>query len=311
MTADLVIRGARINDGTGLPGFTGDVEVRDGRITRVGRLRGAQGAKVIEADGLDLTPGFVDVHTHYDAQLLFEPSASPSSWHGVTTVLTGNCGFTLAPAKPEDLDWLVLMLAKVEGMSAAALRAGVPFRGGSLGDYLRQFDGRIGVNMASYVGHAAVRRWVMGAAASERTATPDEIRAMQALVDQAMRDGALGLSTSQLDVHADHEGKPVPPNLASPWRSSRCRRCSPRTTKGRSSICAAPSHWVMTRATVACWPTWPARRAARPCTRTCCCVSPMIPTSGEPVSTCSKAMHAKACACTRWHPRTRKGCTSL
>ncbi len=216
MTADLVIRGARINDGTGLPAFTGDVEVRDGRITRVGRLRGAPGAKVIEADGLDLTPGFVDVHTHYDAQLLFEPSASPSSWHGVTTVLTGNCGFTLAPAKPEDLDWLVLMLAKVEGMSAAALRAGVPFRGGSLGDYLRQFDGRIGVNMASYVGHAAVRRWVMGAAASERTATPDEIRAMQALVDQAMRDGALGLSTSQLDVHADHEGKPVPPNLASP-----------------------------------------------------------------------------------------------
>ncbi len=216
MTADLVIRGARINDGTGLPGFTGDVEVRDGRITRVGRLRGAQGAKVIEADGLDLTPGFVDVHTHYDAQLLFEPSASPSSWHGVTTVLTGNCGFTLAPAKPEDLEWLVLMLAKVEGMSAAALRAGVPFRGGSLGDYLGQFDGRIGVNMASYVGHAAVRRWVMGAAASERTATPDEICAMQALVDQAMRDGALGLSTSQLDVHADHEGKPVPPNLASP-----------------------------------------------------------------------------------------------
>ena len=216
MTADLVIRGARINDGTGLPAFTGDVEVRNGRITRVGRLRGAPAAKVIEADGLDLTPGFVDVHTHYDAQLLFEPSASPSSWHGVTTVLTGNCGFTLAPAKPEDLDWLVLMLAKVEGMSAAALRAGVPFRGGSLGDYLRQFDGRIGVNMASYVGHAAVRRWVMGAAASERTATPDEIRAMQALVDQAMRDGALGLSTSQLDVHADHEGKPVPPNLASP-----------------------------------------------------------------------------------------------
>ena len=215
MTADLVIRGARINDGTGLPAFVGDVEVCDGRITRVGRLRGASAAKIIEADGLDLTPGFVDVHTHYDAQLLFEPSASPSSWHGVTTVLTGNCGFTLAPSKPEDLPWLVLMLAKVEGMSADALRVGVPFRGGSLGDYLGQFDGRIGVNMASYVGHAAVRRWVMGAEASERVATEDEIRAMQALVDQAMREGALGLSTSQLDVHADHEGKPVPPNLAS------------------------------------------------------------------------------------------------
>ena len=215
MTADLIIRGARIIDGTGLPGFTGDVEVRDGRIVRVGRVRGTAAAKVIDADGLDLTPGFVDVHTHYDAQLHFESSASPSSWHGVTTVLTGNCGFTLAPSKPEDLDWLVLMLAKVEGMSADALRAGVNFGGGTLGDYLRLLDGRIGVNMASYVGHAAVRRWVMGAEASEREATADEIVAMQALVDEAMREGALGLSTSQLDVHADHEGRPVPPNLAS------------------------------------------------------------------------------------------------
>lgn len=216
MTADLLIKGARISDGTGLPSFVGDVEVRAGRITRVGRLRDASAKTVIDADGLDLTPGFVDVHTHYDAQLHFESSASPSSWHGVTTALIGNCGFTLAPSKPEDLDWLVLMLAKVEGMSADALRVGVDFTGGSLGDFLRGLDGRIGINVASYVGHAAVRRWVMGAEASERAATDDEIRAMQALVDKAMRDGALGLSTSQLDVHADHEGKPVPPNLATP-----------------------------------------------------------------------------------------------
>ena len=216
MTADLLIKGARISDGTGLPAFTGDVEVREGRITRVGRLPDASASNVIDADGLDLTPGFVDVHTHYDAQLHFESSASPSSWHGVTPVLTGNCGFTIAPAKPEDLDWLILMLSKVEGMSADALRQGVDFKGGSLGDFMRGLDGRIGVNMATYVGHAAVRRWVMGADASERTATSDEIRQMQGLVDQEMRDGALGLSTSQLDVHADHEGKPVPPNLATP-----------------------------------------------------------------------------------------------
>jgi N-acyl-D-aspartate/D-glutamate deacylase len=216
VTADLLIRGARVSDGTGLPAFVADVEVRDGVVTQVGRLGGASARRVIDADGLDLTPGFVDVHTHYDAQLHFEPSASPSSWHGVTTVLTGNCGFTLAPSKPEDLDWLVLMLAKVEGMSADALRAGVDFAGGGVGDFMRRLDGRVGVNVAMYVGHAAVRRWVMGPEASERTATADEITAMQQLVDQAMRDGALGLSTSQLDVHADHEGKPVPPNLASP-----------------------------------------------------------------------------------------------
>jgi N-acyl-D-aspartate/D-glutamate deacylase len=214
MKPDLLIRGARISDGTGLPAFIGDVEVRDGRITEVGRLPGATATTVIDADGLDLVPGFVDVHTHYDAQLHFESSASPSSWHGVTTVLTGNCGFTIAPSKPADLDWLLLMLSKVEGMSPDALRAGVDFTGGTVGDFLGGLDGRIGVNMATYVGHAAVRRWVMGAAASERAATADEIVAMQALVDQAMRDGALGLSTSQLDVHADHEGKPVPPNLA-------------------------------------------------------------------------------------------------
>ena len=216
MTADLVIRGARVNDGTGLPAFSADVEVRDGRITQVGNLRGVAAKKVIDADGLDLTPGFVDIHTHYDAQLLFESSASPSSWHGVTTVLTANCGFAIAPSKPEDLEWLVLMLAKVEGMSADALRVGVPFKGGSFGDYLGLFDGRVGVNVGSYVGHSVVRRWAMGAAASERTATDEEIRAMQALVDQAMREGAIGLSTSQLDVHADHEGKPVPSNLATP-----------------------------------------------------------------------------------------------
>ncbi len=162
MSGDLIIRGARINDGTGLPAFVGDVEVRDGRIASVGRVPDTGGATVIDADGLDLTPGFVDVHTHYDAQLYFEPSASPSSWHGVTTVLTGNCGFTLAPSKPDDVDWLMLMLAKVEGMSADALRVGVDFTGGSLGYFLDLLEGRIGVNMASYVGHAAVRRWAMG-----------------------------------------------------------------------------------------------------------------------------------------------------
>jgi N-acyl-D-aspartate/D-glutamate deacylase len=213
--AELLIRGATVVDGTGMPGFSADVEVRGGRISAVGNLKGAAADKVIEADGLVLTPGFVDVHTHYDPQLHFESSASPSSWHGVTTVLTGNCGFALSPSKPADVEWLVLMLAKVEGMSAAALAEGVDFRGGSVGDFLANLDGRIGVNMAYYVGHSALRRWVMGSEASERAATAAEIASMQTLLDQGMRDGAVGFSTSQLDVHADHEGKPIPSNLAS------------------------------------------------------------------------------------------------
>lgn len=216
MTADLLIQNARISDGTGLPAFVGDVEVTAGRISGVGSLHGATAARTIDATGLDLVPGFVDVHTHYDSQLFFEHTASPSSWHGVTTVLTANCGFALAPSKPEDVEWLILMLAKVEGMSAGALVEGVPFRGGTLGQFLGLLEGRIGVNMASYVGHAAVRRWAMGAAASERPATAAEIVVMQELVDEAMREGALGFATSQLDIHADHEGRPVPPNLATP-----------------------------------------------------------------------------------------------
>ena len=213
--ADLLIRAATVVDGSGLPAYTADVEVRDGRIARVGHLPGAEAEREIDADGLYVTPGFVDVHTHYEPQLHFEPTASPSSWHGVTTVLTGNCGFSIAPSKAEDLDWLTLMLAKVEGMSVDALRAGVNFPGGTVADFLANLEGRIGVNMAYYVAHSAVRRWVMGDDASERTATDTEVEAMKALVDRGMKDGAIGFSTSQLDVHADHNGRPIPSNLAS------------------------------------------------------------------------------------------------
>ncbi|HUP74226.1 MAG TPA: amidohydrolase family protein [Acidimicrobiales bacterium] len=215
MPADLVIRGARIIDGTGRDGYTADVEVRDGRIASIGRGTDAA-LEAIDADGLVLTPGFVDIHTHYDAQLMFEPSCSPSSWHGVTTVVIGNCGFSLAPAKPQDLDFLIQSLARVEGMSTASLAAGVDFTGGSMRDLLDRFEGRIGVNVVQLVGHCAVRRWVMGDDASERVATAAEIEAMTEVLEGALVDGGYGFSSSQLDVHADHEGRPVPSNLASP-----------------------------------------------------------------------------------------------
>lgn len=213
MTLDLVVRGGQVVDGTGLPGYTADVAVRDGRIVKIGRVT-EPARRVLDADGLTVTPGFIDVHTHYDVQLDWDPLATPSSWHGTTTVLTGNCGFSLAPARPDDVDWLAGMLSRVEGMSRAALRAGLQFRGGGFGDYWRRFDGRIGINVASYVGHSAVRRWVMGDAASTRHATAAEIAAMQELVRAALREGAIGFSTSQLDIHVGEDGREVPSNHA-------------------------------------------------------------------------------------------------
>ena len=215
MDFDLILKGGRVVDGSGLPGFTTDVAIRDGRIARMGRVD-APARRVWNADGLVVAPGFIDVHTHYDVQLDWDPLATPSAWHGVTTVLAGNCGFTLAPARPEDVDWLAGMLTRVEGMSRAALAAGWSFEGGGFADYWRRLEGRLGVNVGSYVGHSAVRRYVMGEQASERTATAAEIAAMQELVRQAMREGAVGFSTSQVEVHRGEDGRPVPSNHAAP-----------------------------------------------------------------------------------------------
>ena len=213
MTYDLVIRGGRVVDGTGMPGFTADVAIRDGRVVRIGRVtHGAR--RVLDADGAVVAPGFIDVHTHYDVQLDWDPIASPSCFHGVTTVLTGNCGFTLAPAKPEDVPWLAATLSRVEGMSKEALASGFRFAGGGFADFWNRLEGRLGVNAGGYVGHCAIRRWVMGDDASERTATPAEIAAMGDLVRQAMREGALGLSTSQIDLHRGDDGRGVPSNHA-------------------------------------------------------------------------------------------------
>ncbi len=226
MTWDLVIRGGRVVDGTGMRAFSADVAIDNrafsadvaidnGRIGRIGRVT-ERAERVIDADGLVVTPGFIDVHTHYDVQLDWDPLVTPSCWHGVTTVLAGNCGFTLAPAKPADVDWLAGMLSRVEGMSRAALGEGLRFEGGGFGDYWARFDGRIGLNVGSYVGHCAVRRYVMGDDASEREATDGEIAQMKQLVRQAMREGAMGFSTSQIAVHVGEDGREVPSNHASP-----------------------------------------------------------------------------------------------
>jgi N-acyl-D-aspartate/D-glutamate deacylase len=171
---------------------------------------------VIDGAGLVVAPGFIDVHTHYDAQLTFEPTASPSSWHGVTTVVIGNCGFSLAPSTPADLPWLLRTFARVEEMQGDCLLEGVTFEGGTTAELLDHLEGQLGVNVIALVGHCAIRRAVMGTDASQRVATPSEIETMQQLLHQELVGGGYGFSTAQLDVHVDHEGLPVTSNVAAP-----------------------------------------------------------------------------------------------
>jgi N-acyl-D-aspartate/D-glutamate deacylase len=208
---DLIIRGGTVVDGTGAPGRAADVGVRDGRVVVVadsGTIdEPAQDA--LDATGLVVCPGFVDPHTHYDAQLFWDPLASPSNVHGVTSIVAGNCGFTLAPLHAEDADYLRRMMARVEGMPLAALERGVPWDWESFADYLDRLDGRIGLNAGFMVGHCALRRYVMGADAIGHEATPDQLDAMVAVLHRSIEAGGLGFSTTLSSTHSDGDGQPV------------------------------------------------------------------------------------------------------
>ena len=212
---DLVIVNGTVVDGTGLPRRRADVAVKDGRIAAVGFVDASEGERVLDATGLVVAPGIVDPHTHYDPQLTFEPYGTSSCYHGVTTVVAGNCGFSVAPLKPGDAPWLIQLFARVEGMDPSALE-GIPVDGfESFPEFLESMRGRIGINAAFYVGHCALRRYVMGDAAQEREATPEEVEQMAALVREAMAAGAAGFSSTHSPTHFDSADRPVPSRLSS------------------------------------------------------------------------------------------------
>ncbi|HXY44339.1 MAG TPA: amidohydrolase family protein [Acidimicrobiales bacterium] len=219
---DYAITGGTVVDGTGAPAVRADVSIKDGRIVEIvpAGPRGAStlaepAATTFDAEGLVVAPGIVDVHTHYDAQLYWDPYATPSNVHGVTTVFGGNCGFTLAPLRAEDGDYIRRMMARVEGMAIPALEAGAPWDWESFGDYLAGLEGRVGVNAGFLVGHCALRRYVMGADAVEREATEPEVAEMVAVLHDSIAAGGLGLSTTRSSTHMDGDERPVASRLAS------------------------------------------------------------------------------------------------
>lgn len=210
-TLDLAIRNGALIDGTGNPAFRADIGVRDGRIVLIGDDVGPA-RQEIDASGLKVAPGFIDVHTHYDAQVFWDPTLSPSSNHGVTTVFGGNCGFSIAPlsGKPEDATYLMRMLSRVEGMPLESLEVGVPWSWTSFADYLAEVERGVAVNAGFLVGHSALRRAVMGDRAIGHAASEDEIAAMCDLLDASLQSGGLGFSTTLSATHSDAEGQPVP-----------------------------------------------------------------------------------------------------
>jgi N-acyl-D-aspartate/D-glutamate deacylase len=208
MVYDLLIRNGRIVDGSGMPSFHGDVAINDGKIVELGRLSGAA-RRTIDAEGRVVSPGFIDNHCHYDAQVTWDPLCSYSCDHGATSVVIGNCSLALAPVKPGKQERVAEFLSYVEAIPMEVLRT-IDFSWESIPGYMDTLDRRLGVNVGTLIGHSTVRYYVMGAACQERTANEAEIKAMQDVVRQGMQAGALGLSVSRNKGHYDPQGVHIP-----------------------------------------------------------------------------------------------------
>ena len=260
---DLLIRRGTLVDGTGAPGRRADVAVRDGRIAAIGDVTGSA-ARTIDAEGAVVAPGFIDIHTHYDAQVFWDRMLSISPWHGVTSVVMGNCGFGVAPTRPAHRELILRTLERVEGMSLEALIAGIgrewPFE--SFPEFLDALEARgTAINVGALVGHTPVRLQVLGEEATEREATDAEIAAMRAIVAEAMAAGALGFATSKSPTHVGDAGRPVPSRAASLAEIETLADCLGEAGHGVMQATIGPGFFLSELATIA-------RRTGRPVTWT-------------------------------------------
>ena len=209
MALDLLIKNGTVVDGSGMPRYRADVGIRSGRIAEIGRIRNSA-AEVIDAEGMIVSPGFIDGHTHMDAQVAWDPLGSCSCWHGVTTVVMGNCGFALAPCKPEAREWFAECLEAVEDIPKEAMMAGVDWRWETFPEYLDAVESfPKSINYAAYLGHSALRMYAMGERALDREAGEDDLELMAELVQEALRAGAVGFSSSRSTTHIRPDGEPI------------------------------------------------------------------------------------------------------
>ena len=215
-----VIKGGTVVDGSGEAGYRADVAIADGRIVEIGE--NLTGDRILDAQGCIVAPGFIDIHTHYDAQVFWDPALTPSCFHGVTTVVAGNCGFSIAPIRPTDRELIANTMEKVEDMNPATLLEGVPWDFETFPEYLASVErhGTV-LNYGAYIGHTALRLYAMGAEAVGRAARPDELEAMSAIIRDAMDAGAVGFATSFAATHLCATGQPIPSQARR--EAGRCR----------------------------------------------------------------------------------------
>ncbi|MCS5557123.1 MAG: amidohydrolase family protein, partial [Arenicellales bacterium] len=214
MGLDLAIKNGTIVDGSGAPRFRADIGIQDGQIVEIGRIR--SGAKqVIDAEGRVVSPGFIDGHTHMDAQVAWDPLGSCSCWHGVTSVIMGNCGFALAPCQPDQREWIARCLEAVEDIPTEAMMAGINWTWKTFPEYLDNVDKLPkAINYGAFLGHSALRMYAMGERSLSETAREDDLRQMGASISEALEAGALGFSTSRASTHVTPDGSPIASRIA-------------------------------------------------------------------------------------------------